>query len=168
MNTGFRQYKLPNNITNNQNIEINDDKYLKEDSKMFYALDGDDVTQCVLYQPQGESLKDAEIVITFDKIYNCDYVQLICNTAIDTVDIYDYSNNEKGILLLTQEDGQEKQVSQIVQIPLSAILITNLSPVEGDEIEIKAINAFNNEIEPPSGFYFREIEIQSNTKEEEE
>lgn len=165
MNTGFRQYKLPNNITNNQNIKINDDKYLKEDSKLFYALDDDDTTQCILYQPQGESLKDAEIVITFDKTYNCDYIQLICNNIIDTVDIYDYSNNEKGILLLTQRDGNEKQASQIIEIPISAILITNLSPIEGDEIELKAINVFNNEIEPPLGFYFRDIEINSNTKE---
>ena len=70
MNTGFRQYKLPNNITNNQNIFINDESYIKEDSKITYLIDDNDVTQCVLYQSSGKDLKDAEIIIVFDK-FSC-------------------------------------------------------------------------------------------------
>lgn len=168
MNVGFIQYKLPNNITAHKDvhISINNELYIADNSKLEYAIDEDDTTTCILIDEKVSSLEEAEIIIEFDKTYLCDGLQVICNNQIKSIKIYDYSNQEKNVLLLEQ-NSDTYESEQLLSRNLSAILITGLQPaIEGDNIQLKEINVFNNEIEAPEGYYFRDIEIQSITGEE--
>lgn len=167
MNTGFVQYKLPNNISLKQSISINNDDYVSVAHPLEHAIDGMDFTYCQLNGSNELPLNNAQIVITFDKEYSCNYLQVLFNNKVKTVDIYDYSNEEIGALMLSQKKSTKK-AENFVNKDISAILLTNFTDTEQENIiQIISINVFSNVIEPPKGYYIKDIEIQSKQKEEE-
>lgn len=166
MNVGFKQYKLPNNVSLNQQITINDESYIDNNHPLQKAIDGHKTTYCQLNKVEGLNLKDAQIIITFDKTYLCNYLQIFFNNIVKKIKMYDYSEGSRGALLLSQT-GQTQLVENIVDKELSAVLLTDFETIEANnDIQISEINVFNNTIEAPEGYYIRDIEIQSELKEE--
>lgn len=156
---GFTQFIIPHNIVLDKKTTITSSSY-EEEYPIENIQDGNLYTYCSLNKEDNPY-----IIIDFNNFYRLNYIKCFFNVFFTNIKIYDYSNNVEGALLgelNTTERGIKDFSFFINNQNISKIKITDFETYfDEDNIEIIEIEADLNEVVPPEGYHFKNIQIES-------
>ncbi len=159
---GFTQYVVPQNIVLHQDITLESSQCLSQ-----YPIENikDDnlYSYCSLVSNRNTN---PYIIIDFHKFYKINHIRCLFNNFINNVQVYDLSFNNTEDILLGELNTNERGITNFDIIlnnrMISKIKITGFQTYFIDEnIEIIEVEADMNEIIPPEGYHFKDIQIES-------
>lgn len=164
-NIGFRQYKLPidvDMILNEPQKVTNVDFVVDESHPLSSMVDGQLNTYCKLEGTPSNKIKITLASSSEDAVF-CSSIKIIFNNKMRQVLIRDNNNN----IILNKSNStrgfsivEEKINKEFKRLYLQFRALGDTEIIKISNLEIYN-NKLINSIEPPEGYYIKDIEIQS-------